>query len=75
MKESSMKIGFVVYLGENEGLGRVPRYSELREIAAALHQYEELEVSHLMFDCGPSNEATLAQLANAMNFYRRNTYP
>ena len=42
-------------------------------IAAALHQYEALGVSQLMFDGGPSNLTTLARLAEAVNLYRGST--
>lgn len=60
-------------IGKPPGWMKPDLPDSIEEIATALHQYETLGVSHLMFDCGPSNEATLAQLAKAMKLYRGNT--
>ena len=56
-----MKIGFVIWLGENEELGRAWRYAEIREMA---QQAEEAE-----FD------SILARLVEAMNLYRAEVKP
>jgi probable F420-dependent oxidoreductase len=41
------------------------------EIVAALHGYEQMGVSHLMFQCFQHNETALAWLAEAVQEYRR----
>ena len=41
------------------------------EIVAALHGYEQMGVSHLMFQCYQHNETALAWLAEAVQEYRR----
>jgi len=60
-------------IGKPPGWMKPDLPDSVEEIATALHQYEALGVSHLMFDCGPSNEATLAQLAKATRLYRGNS--
>jgi hypothetical protein len=43
------------------------------EIAAALHGYEQMGVSHLMFQCFQHQESALTRLAEAVQEYRRGT--
>jgi alkanesulfonate monooxygenase SsuD/methylene tetrahydromethanopterin reductase-like flavin-dependent oxidoreductase (luciferase family) len=40
------------------------------EIATAIKGYEEMGVSHLMFDCSPYNEEALTRLAAGVAAYR-----
>lgn len=43
------------------------------EIAAAIQGFEKLGVSHLMFHCGPFNQAAMAQLVKAVDLFRNRT--
>jgi hypothetical protein len=40
------------------------------EIAAALHEYQQLGVAHVMLECVPLNATTLQRLREAVRVYR-----
>jgi probable F420-dependent oxidoreductase len=60
-------------LGEAPTSASIPAYlsGSTEEIAAAMHEFEEMGVSHLMFDCAPYTRAALERLAEAAGLYRR----
>jgi alkanesulfonate monooxygenase SsuD/methylene tetrahydromethanopterin reductase-like flavin-dependent oxidoreductase (luciferase family) len=62
-------------LGESPSSSLIPEYlsGSTEEIAAAIHGYGQLGVSHLMFHCVPYNAMALARLAEAVQVYRRQT--
>jgi len=51
----------------------IPAYlsGSTEEIAAAMHGYEQMGVSHLMFHCVPYTATVLERLAEAVQMYRR----
>jgi alkanesulfonate monooxygenase SsuD/methylene tetrahydromethanopterin reductase-like flavin-dependent oxidoreductase (luciferase family) len=48
-----------------------PLTGTAREIAEAMHGYEELGVRHIMFHCVPYSLEALQRLAEALHFYRK----
>jgi probable F420-dependent oxidoreductase len=60
-------------LGEPPASPLIPAYlsGSTEEIAAAMHGYEQMGVSHLMFHCAPYTATVLERLAEAMRAYRR----
>jgi alkanesulfonate monooxygenase SsuD/methylene tetrahydromethanopterin reductase-like flavin-dependent oxidoreductase (luciferase family) len=60
-------------LGEAPTSASIPAYlsGSTEEIAAAMQEFEEMGVSHLMFDCAPYTRAALERLAEAAGLYRR----
>ncbi len=60
-------------LGETPVSPMIPAYlsGSTEEIATALHGYEQMGVSHLMFHCAPYTATVLDRLAEAVQVYRR----
>jgi len=60
-------------LGEPPLSPHIPAYlsGSTEEIAAAMHGYEQMGVSHLMFHCAPYTATVLDRLAEAVHVYRR----
>lgn len=60
-------------LGEPSPSPLIPEYlsGSTEEIAAAMHGYEQMGVSHLMFHCAPYTATALKRLAEAVQLYRR----
>jgi len=59
-------------LGEPPPSPLIPTYlsGSTEEIAAAMHGYEQMGVSHLMFHCAPYTATVLERLAEAVQVYR-----
>ena len=51
----------------------IPAYlsGSTEEIAAAMHGYAHMGVSHLMFHCSPYTATGLERLADAVQMFRR----
>jgi probable F420-dependent oxidoreductase len=60
-------------LEEPEPSPLIPEYlsGSTEEVAAAMHGYEQMGVSHLMFHCAPYTATVLERLAEAVQMYRR----
>ncbi len=60
-------------LGEPSPSPMIPAYlsGSTEDIAAAMHGYEQMGVSHLMFHCAPYTATALERLAEAVHVYRR----
>jgi alkanesulfonate monooxygenase SsuD/methylene tetrahydromethanopterin reductase-like flavin-dependent oxidoreductase (luciferase family) len=60
-------------LGEPSPSPMIPAYlsGATEDIAAAMHSYEQMGVSHLMFHCAPYTAVALERLAEAVQVYRR----
>jgi len=60
-------------LGEAPTSANIPAYlsGSTDAIAAAMHEFERMGVSHLMFHCAPYSRTALDRLAQAAAFYRK----
>jgi probable F420-dependent oxidoreductase len=60
-------------LGEAPTSAAIPAYlsGSTEAIAAAMHEFEQMGVSHLMFDCTPYTRTGLERLAEAAGLYRK----
>ena len=59
-------------LGDAPTSAAIPAYlsGSTEAIAAAMYEFEQMGVSHLMFDCAPYTRAALERLAEAARLYR-----
>lgn len=60
-------------LGETPTSDNLPAYlvGSTEAIAGAMHEFEEMGVSHLMFQCAPHTKTALDRLAEAAGLYRK----
>jgi len=52
-------------------VSKTPLLTQKEEIAAAMHGYHQMGISHLMFHCTPYTTTVLERLAEAVQVYRR----